>query len=211
MPQGTNNALKRRRLDEEAELRPPETGNSALAVGYRTPVAPQQFHCVSASQWPSTASQQNALPTRGVNPAMVSHLNQWNHYYSFPSQGATRNLVQDSGYQLVAANQQQLSTASAFSPFNVWPSASGGHPMPQEPAQNYIQILPAPPLQPYPVGPTQVPFGSQSWQGVNCVEPQFPHPNTIMAFSSPMPTASTPVQETIEGDCMETVCFGMAS
>ncbi|RSM00791.1 hypothetical protein CEP52_008933 [Fusarium oligoseptatum] len=200
MPQDTNNAPKRRRLDKEAEPRPSETSNLALAVGYRAPVAAQQLHYVSASQWASTASQQDALPTRGVNPAMFSHL-----YHSFPSQDATGSLIQDDDYQLVAANQQQLSTASASSSLNVWSSASVGHPMPQEPAQYYPQILPAPLLQTYPVAPTQVSFGSQSWQGVNCAEPQFPHANTTLAFNNVMPTASPPVQETIEGDYMDTV------
>lgn len=210
-PQGTNNALKRRRLNEETEPRAQETGSLALTVGYRTPIAAQQFHSVSVSQWASAPSQHDATPTGGVNQAMLSHLNPWNPYHNFPSQDATGSLMQDSGYQLAVVSPQQQSTASASCSFNMWSSTSVGHPMPQEPAQNYTQIYPASLLQPCSVAPTQFPFGSQSWQGANCVEPQFPRTNTTLAINNFIPTASTPAQETLERGCIEKVCFGMVS
>ncbi|KAH7232564.1 SNF2 family N-terminal domain-containing protein [Fusarium solani] len=213
---GTNNALKRRRVDEETQPRAQEAVNLALATNYQAgygfytaPIATQQFHSAAVPQWGLTTPQPGFRPTEGVNSVMLSNSNSWNPCHSLPSQDATRSLIQGNSYQVVVADPKQPPAALASSSFNMRSSTTVGLPTPQAPVQNYTQRLPAPLCQPYPMALTQVPFGPQSWQGVVYVEAQFPHTNTTPVPNNVMPTTSTPAQETTKEECVETVCFGM--
>ncbi|RMJ17029.1 hypothetical protein CDV36_003298 [Fusarium kuroshium] len=93
-PRGTNNALKRRRLDEETQPHVQEAGHPALTAGYQPgygpytgPVGGQQLHSPSVSQSLSITPQPDA---RGVYPTMFpNHNSGWNPYYNFQSQNTT--------------------------------------------------------------------------------------------------------------------------
>ncbi|RSL86274.1 hypothetical protein CEP51_002896 [Fusarium floridanum] len=214
-PRGTNNGLKRRRLDEETQ-HAQETAHPALTTGYQPgygpytgPVAGQQFHPTSVSQSLSVAPQPDA---RGVYPTMFpNHNSAWNPYHNFQSQNATGSLFLANDFQAVAVNSWLPSTSFPCSAFNGWPSTAVGHPMPQELVQNYTQIAPAPLYQQYPAALTQASVSLQSSQSAICVEVEFPDTSisTIMAPDDSLPTAPALAQQISEKQGSETVCFGM--
>ncbi|RSL97570.1 hypothetical protein CDV31_012983 [Fusarium ambrosium] len=215
-PRGTNNALKRRRLDEETQPHVQEAGYPALTASYQLgygpytgPVAGQQFYPTSVSQSLSVAPQPDA---RGVYPTMLpNHNSAWNPYHNFPSQNTTESLFLANDFQAVAVNTRLPPTSFPCSAFNGWPSTAVGHPMPQELVQNYIQICPAPLYQEYPAALTQVPVSLQSSQSAICAEVEFPDTSisTIMAPDDSLPTAPALPQEISDERGSETVCFGM--
>ncbi|KAL6352222.1 hypothetical protein LRP88_14427 [Fusarium phalaenopsidis] len=100
-PSDTNNALKRRRLDEETPPRVQETGHPAFATGsqagygsYTGPFAAQQFYLTSVPQSVSVTPQLDPIDI--YSPISPHHNNTWNPYHTFQSQNATGNTAQGS-------------------------------------------------------------------------------------------------------------------
>lgn len=217
-PPGTNNALKRRRVDEETQPRAQEAVNRALTAGYQAgygyytgPTAVQQFYSAPVSQWASTTPQPNIRPTGSGNSVMLSCSNPRNPYHNFLSQGTIESLVQDIGYQAAVAKPQQPSTALASSSFKLWSSAVVRQPMPQQPAQKYTPILPESPYQQRTAAPTQAAPSRQSWKSVVCADTEFPRTNTPSALNNSVAAAPTPAWPVYKEQCIEKVCFGMVS
>lgn len=213
VPRGSNNALKRRRLDEEPQPRPQEIGSLTLTAGYQAgyesstaPTAAQHSYSGSVAQWVSATPQPDVWATGNLNSTLPSPTNnQWNPYHSFPSQSGAGIVFQGNSYPLVANNAQPPSTA-----FTSWSSAPLRYPMPQEPAQNYPLIFPTPLCPQYPMNPTQVPLSLQPWQSAVCMEAQL-DVDTMVVPNHSLPTALTPAQQAPEEKGPEKVCFGMVS
>ncbi|RSL55363.1 hypothetical protein CEP54_009421 [Fusarium duplospermum] len=216
MPRGTNNALKRRRLDEETQPDVQEVGHPTLTTGYQIgygpytgPVTAQQFHPPSVSQSFSVAPQAD---TRIVYPNMFpNHNSAWNPYHQFQSQNATGSVFLANDFQAAVASSWLPPTSFPCAAFNVWPSTAVGHPMPQGPAQNYTQTPAAPLYQEYSAAFTQVPMSLRPSQSAVCVEAEFldTNTNTIMASNDSLPTAPAIPEQVSEERGSEKVCFGM--
>ena len=215
-PSDTNNALKRRRLDEETPPHVQETGHPAFTTSYQAGYGPHTG-LFAAKQFYPTSVPQSVSATPQLDPIGVystispHHNNTWNPYHTFQSQNATGSWFNEDNFQSALINSQQPSPSFASSWFDLWPSMSMGDRMLQEQAQNYPQILPKSLCQQHLLDAAQGSSSLQPWQSAVCVEAQYLDITTIVTPNNVLPAAPTPAQQLPEEQVSEKVCFGMVS
>ncbi|KAI8721575.1 Helicase ATP-binding domain-containing protein [Fusarium sp. LHS14.1] len=213
-PRGSNNTLKRRRLDEETSPNVQESGHPALATGYQAgygsyagPFPFPQFYPTSISQPLSATLQPNAIAA--YSNTSPHHNNAWHPYHNFQSQSATGSFLNENSFQTVLPNLQSSSTSFAYPSLDLRPSMSMGHLMSQQQTQSYTQVLPESLHQQHLLDSAQISSNAHPWQSTVCVQAVILGINTIIALDNSQPAAPAIAQQVTEEQESEMVCFGM--